>query len=241
MMFATLFVLQSTTQLLPQFVQQILPYDATKAGLILMPGGFVIMALMPLVGFLVRKVQPKYLIAFGFIIIGGAMANLGGIVPDISFRALVFARIFQAAGFAFLFVPISTLAYSKLPKGKSNNASALINLMRNLGGSVGISLATTLLARRSQIHQEHLVSNLTPTSPMFQGRLHAITQRLMTHGLDSVTAGKQALANIYRAVDTQANMLSYLDIFMVLMFCSFFAALLTIFLKRIDPSKAQAH
>ncbi|HEX3797124.1 MAG TPA: DHA2 family efflux MFS transporter permease subunit [Verrucomicrobiae bacterium] len=241
MMFATLFVLQSTTQLLPQFVQEILPYNATKAGLILMPGGFIIMALMPVVGFLVRKVQPKYLIAFGFIIIGFAMANLGGIETGVSFRVLAIARVFQAAGLAFLFVPINTLAYSRLPKGKSNNASALINLMRNLGGSVGISLATTLLARRSQTHQERLISNLTPTSLAFQTRLHFITQRLIAHGMDSVTASKQALANLYRVVNTQASMLSYLDIFAVLMFCSFFAAFLTLFLKRMDLSKAQTH
>jgi DHA2 family multidrug resistance protein len=237
MMFVTMFILLSTTQLIPQFVQEILPYNATKAGLTLMPGGFVIMALMPLVGFLVRKVQPKYLIAFGFIVTSFAMNHLGGFVPGISFRSVALARVFQAIGLAFLFVPINTLAYSDLPKGKSNNASALINLMRNLGGSVGISLATTLLARRSQVHQVRLVANLTPDSTAFQARLHSLTTRFTTHGFNSSPPRTQALATIYRSVQTQASMLSYLDIFMVLMFCTIIAAALTFFLKKSDLSK----
>jgi DHA2 family multidrug resistance protein len=241
MMFATLFILQSTTQMLPQFVQQILPYDATHAGLTLMPGGFVIMAFMPLVGFLVRKVQPKYLIAFGFLILAAAMENLAGFESAVSFKAIALARVFQAAGFAFLFVPIQTLAYSNLPQEKSNNASALINLMRNLGGSVGISVATTLLARRSQIHQDRLVSHLTPTALQFQSHLHQLILRFESFGVDSVTAMKRATAVVAHEMQTQAAMLAYLDIFMVLMFGSLLAAALTLFLKKMDLSKASAH
>jgi DHA2 family multidrug resistance protein len=238
MMFSTLFLLQSTTQLLPQFVQQVLPYDATKAGLVLMPGGFMIMALMPLVGFLVRKVQPKYLIAFGFFLTGLALYHLADFVPDISFKAVALSRVFQAAGLGFLFVPINTLAYSNLPKGKSNNASALINLMRNLGGSVGISAGTTLLARRSQTHQERLVAHVTPTSIQFHGELQKLTSRWVAHGADSVTAGKRALAMLYQTVQIQTAVLSYLDIFIVLMFFSFGACGLCFFLKRIELGKA---
>jgi len=240
MMFFTLFLLQSTTQLLPQFVQEILGYDATKAGLTLMAGGFVIMALMPVVGGLVRKVQPKYLIAFGFFVMGLAMRHLAGFAPVVSFRAVAVARMFQAAGLAFLFVPINTLAYANLPPGKSNNASALINLMRNLGGSVGISLSTTLLARRGQVHQDRVVSSLTPTAIPFQTQLRSLTHRWMAQGFDSVTAAKRAMATIYHGVQTQAAVLSYLDIFTVLMFFSFGAIALSLFLRRISPGKAPA-
>jgi DHA2 family multidrug resistance protein len=241
MMFVTLFILQSTTQILPQFVQDILPYDATNAGLTLMPGGFALMALMPLVGFLVRKVQPKYLIGFGFIILALALNHLSGFESGVSFRAIALARVFQAAGFAFLFVPIQTLAYSNLPPEKSNNASALINLMRNLGGSVGISLATTLLARRSQVHQDRLVSHLTPTALAFQAHLQALVSRFEAYGADSVTAVTRATAVVTREMQTQAAMLSYLDIFVVLMFGSLLAACLTPFLKKINLAKASAH
>jgi len=241
MMFATLFVLQSTTQILPQFVQQILPYDATHAGLTLMGGGFFLMALMPLAGFLVKRIQPKYLIAVGFLLLAAALNNLANFDTAVSFKTVTLARVFQAAGFAFLFVPIQTLAYADVPPEKSNNASALINLMRNLGGSVGISVATTLLARRSQVHQDRLVSHLTPTALQFQSQLHQLVSRFESYGFDSVTAMRRALAVIAKTMQTQAAMLAYLDIFAVLMFGSLAAAVLTLFLKKIKLGEAKAH
>jgi DHA2 family multidrug resistance protein len=234
MMFATLFVLQSTTQLLPQLVQDVLSYNATKAGLILMPGGFTIMLLMPLVGFLVRKVQPKFLIFFGFILSLMALYHLSGFDTEISFRSLAIARVFQAAGLAFLFVPINTLAYANLPPAKSNNASALINLMRNLGGSVGISVGATSLSRRSQIHQNDLVASLAPTSIPFQRHLHTLTQRFAAHGSGPVEAHNRALTSIMGEVQKQAAMLSYLDVFVILMLACLVAAAMCVFLKTVD-------
>lgn len=240
MMFCTLFVLLSTTQLLPQFVQQLLPYDATDAGLILMPGGLVMMALMPIAGFLVHKVQPKYLICFGFLISAMALYHLASFNTLVSFKYIAVARIFQSCGFAFLFVPIQTLAYSDLPSGKSNNASALINLMRNLGGSVGISVGATLLARRSQIHQDRLVSHLTANSYAFQHGLHNLVQRFISHGVAPNEAKTRALAVINHQVQSQSAMLSYLDAFVVLLIACLIAAALTSLLKEIDLSKAEA-
>ncbi|HEY1663540.1 MAG TPA: DHA2 family efflux MFS transporter permease subunit [Verrucomicrobiae bacterium] len=241
MMFSTLFILLSTTQLLPQFVQRILPYDATKAGLILMPGGLVMMAMMPIAGVLVRKVQPKYLIFFGFIICALALFHLSFFMPDMSFGTIVMGRIFQTIGFAFLFVPIQTLAYSGLPPEKSSRASALINVMRNLGGSVGISFGQTMITRHSQAHQNMLVMHLTPTAVAFQTQLQHLGQRFTDFGADSVGAGQKALAVVSQAVQRQAETLSYLDVFMVLMCGSIVAAFMTLFLKRMDLSKASAH
>src|SRR5205085_5646919 len=114
-----MFILLATTQLLPQFVQQLLPYNATKAGLILMPGGFLVMLLMPAVGFMVRKVQPKYMIGFGFLITTLALYHLSGFNTTVSFKQIALARMFQAVGLAFLFVPINVLAYADLLEGKS--------------------------------------------------------------------------------------------------------------------------
>jgi len=241
MMFSTLFILMSTTQILPQFVQQILPYDATHAGLTLMPGGLVIMALMPLVGFLVRKIQPKYLIAFGFLVMALALNDFGNFYGAISFQTIALARVFQGFGFAFLFVPIQTLALSDVPAGKSNNASALINLMRNLGGSVGISVATTCLARRSQVHQDRLAAHLTPTAIRYQAHVHSLAQRFSAHGADTFTAAGRALATMGAEMQTQAALLAYLDIFALLMFGSLFACLLTCFLKKVKPGRKPAH
>jgi DHA2 family multidrug resistance protein len=240
MMFSTMFVLLATTQLLPQFVQQLLAYDATTAGLILMPGGFTIMALMPLAGFLVHKIQPKYLITFGFILVALGLYHFSGFNMAVSFKVIVLARVFQVIGLPFLFVPIQTLAYSDLPEGKSNNASALINLMRNLGGSVGISVGTTLLARRSQIHQDRLVSHLTATAVQFQHELQSLTQRFAHQGAGPVTAVKRATAAIMDQVQSQAVMLAYLDTIVVLMLGCLVAAAFSALLKNMDLSKAQA-
>jgi DHA2 family multidrug resistance protein len=198
------------------------------------------MALMPVAGFLVKKVQPKYLICFGLLVSSFSLYHLSGMEPGASFRVLAVARIFQACGFAFLFVPINTLAYSDLPKGKSNNASALINLMRNLGGSVGISMATTLLQRRSQIHQDRLVAHLTATSLQFQQRLHSLTQRFHTFGAGAVEDSRRATAAIMATVQKQAAMLSYLDVFVVLLLGALIVAALTVFLKDIKLGETEA-
>jgi DHA2 family multidrug resistance protein len=133
------------------------------------------------------------------------------------------------------------MAYSDLPPGKSNNASALINLMRNLGGSVGISLGATMLARRSQMHQDRLVSWLSPTSVPFHARLHSLAQHFASQGADQVTAGTRALASVSASMQLQAVTLSYLDVFKVLMFFSLAAAGLTFFLKKAKLGQASAH
>jgi DHA2 family multidrug resistance protein len=240
MMFALGFILLASTQLLPQFVQQLLGYDATKAGLLLMPGGFFIMALMPLVGFLVRKVQPKWLIAFGFLVSAGALWHLAGFTTTLSFGHIAWARLYQAGGLAFLFVPINTLAYANLPRGKSNAASAMINFMRNLGGSVGISIATTLLVRRAQTHQTYLGAHLQSTTPAFQDAVHHAAQRFFHLGLDPLAASHRALAVLGQQLQQQAIMLAYLDIFRVLIVACLCTLVTTFFLRRIDLSKAQA-
>jgi hypothetical protein len=172
-MFALGFVLFGTTQLLPQLVQSLLGYTATIAGLVLTPGGFVIMVLMPVVGFLVGKVQPRTLIALGLLIEAFALYHMSQLSLQMVYSDVVWARIIQASGLAFVFVPITTVAYVGLPPGKNNNASALINLMRNMGGSFGISLAQTWLARRTQFHQARLVGHFTPYNSQYQGALQS--------------------------------------------------------------------
>ena len=215
-MFATFFVLLGTTQLLPQFTQESLGYDATKAGLTLMPGGFVIMMLMPFVGRLVNVIQPKYLICFGMLVMGMAMEHLTSLDLQVSFKAIALARCFQTVGMAFLFVPVNTAAYIGLPKGKNNNASALINLMRNLGGSVGVSVATTMLARRGQFHQSRLVGNVAASNPAYLAALHNLTGTLTHAGAAVAAAPQMAMAMIYNTVQDQASILSYMDVFQVL-------------------------
>src|SRR5262249_37489236 len=140
-------VLLGATLLIPQFAQVQLGYTAEKAGELLSPGGFAILVLMPLVGFLVSRIDARYLIGFGFLITAFALFHMTNLDLQIDFRTAMLWRIYQAVGIAFVFVPINTMAYTDMPREASNQVSALTNLMRNVGGSIGISAVTTLLAR----------------------------------------------------------------------------------------------
>jgi DHA2 family multidrug resistance protein len=224
-MFLLGIVLFGTTQLIPQMTQDLFGYDATQAGLTLSPGGFVVFACMPLVGFLVNKIQPKYLIIFGFLSTGIALWLWTNLYTEVSFRILVEARCIQAVGLGFLFVPLNTIAYSGLPPGKSNDASALINLMRNLGGSVGISIVQTMLARRSQFHQARLVETITNGNPIYYQ---------VTHGSGN---GHATVSQIFATITQQAEMLSFIDIFHVLSVAAFCSIPIVFFMKRIEPDE----
>jgi DHA2 family multidrug resistance protein len=234
-MFAVFFILLATTQLLPQLVQQLFHYNATKAGLILMPGGFFIMALMPLVGFLVNKVQPKWLIVFGLLVEAGSMEYMTHLDLQASFWTIAWARVFQAGGLAFLFVPINTIAYIGLPPGKSNNASALINSLRNLGGSVGISFVTTMLARRSQFHQNRLVDRVSDYSLSYRGAIGHAATNFLHHAAALPDATRQAAGSIYQTLQGQAIMLSYIDVFRMLAYGALAGIVLAVFLKKMKP------
>jgi DHA2 family multidrug resistance protein len=229
-MFMLGIVLFGTTQLIPQMTQDLFSYDATQAGLTLSPGGLVVFACMPLVGFLVNRVQPKYLIMFGFLTTGLALWSWTGLYTEVSFRVLVEARMVQAVGLGFLFVPLNTIAYSGLPPGKSNDASALINLMRNLGGSVGISIVQTMLSRRSQFHQARLIEGMTNDNPIFYQ---------VTHGTGN---GHATISAIFATITQQAEMLSFIDIFHVLSVAAFGSIPIVFFMKKLKPGeKGEGH
>jgi DHA2 family multidrug resistance protein len=222
-MFFVGIVLFATTQLIPELTQSLFGYDATNAGLTLSPGGLFVFAMMPVAGFLVSRVQPKYLIMFGFFITGCALWYWTNLDLRASFRVLVECRIMQAAGLAFLFVPINTIAYSGLPPGRSNDASALINLMRNYGGSVGVSIVQTMIDRRSQFHQTRLVETITNVNPILYQQTHGPMHR--------------SIGNIYADIGAQSEMLAFLDIFKVLSILAFCGILFCFFLKRIEPGE----
>lgn len=229
LMFSVGFILTSTTQLLPQFVQQLLGYDATQAGLTLMGGGFTLMLMMPIAGQLAGRVQPKYLLTVGILGTATAMYNLSRINSGVPFSTMAFARIYQCIWLPLFFIPLNTIAYSDLPPGKSNNASALLNLSRNLGGGIGISLVITMLARRSQFHLERLTSHLTPFDRPFQHQLQSLTH---SFGGNS-TAHRQALGVIYNLANQQAAMLSYVEVFFITSIACLPIAALTLFVKRL--------
>src|SRR5260370_1089443 len=167
LMFMLGFALLGSTLLLPLFSQTLLGYTAEEAGLALMPGGFTIIVLLPLVGFLLSRYSPRWLLVFGLVVLSTSLLHMTVLDLAIHFKTLAIARMLQAAGLAFLFVPINTAAYAFLPREKNNAASGLMNLARNIGGSVGISLVTTMLDRRSQTHLNYLSSHISSSNPAF--------------------------------------------------------------------------
>jgi DHA2 family multidrug resistance protein len=216
LMFMVGFALLSSTVLIPQFLQSLLGYTAQEAGLALMPGGFAILLAMPLVGFLLGRTDPRRLLLFGLPMLSFALFHMTRFDTSVDFRTVATARVFQAIGLAFLFVPINTAAYGFIPKGKNNAASGLINLSRNIGGSVGISFVTTMLARRAQVHQTNLVEHVNSGNGTLQATLHAATNTLIGHGSSAHEATRQAYGLVAARVDQQATMLAYIDNFWML-------------------------
>jgi DHA2 family multidrug resistance protein len=181
-----------------------------------MPGGFTIMVAMPIVGFLLSRYSPRYLMMFGLSMLSFSLFHMTTFDLGADFRTLTIARMYQALGLAFLFVPINTTAYSSLPREKNNAASGLMNLARNIGGSVGISVVTTLLARRAQFHQVRLTENLSATNPQFQSTLRGLTGTFSGGGAGPGTAQQHAYAMIQANVIQQSTMLAYIDNFWLL-------------------------
>jgi DHA2 family multidrug resistance protein len=241
LMFALGFILFGTTQLLPQMVQSLYGYTATLAGLVITPGAFAVILMMPAVGYLVNKVQPRWLVGTGMFVEFIAMWHMSHLSAEAAFGDLMWARIYQAAGIAFLFVPITTASYAGIPANQSNQASAMINLMRNLGGSFGISIAQTWLARRQQFHQTRLVSHLTATSPQHAQWLAHAAETLRHGGASTGAAMKGATAILNKTMAQQAEMLSYVDIFRLMAWCALAAMPLVMFLRKVQPGKAQMH
>src|SRR5208283_2573148 len=182
LMFMLGFALLGSTLLLPLFSQTLLGYSAQQAGFALMPGGFMIIILLPLVGFLLSRYTPRWLLLFGLVVLSASLFHMTTFNLEMDFRSVAEARVVQAVGMAFLFVPINTAAYAFLPREKNNAASGLMNLARNIGGSVGISLVTTMLDRRSQVHQSDLSHNLSAGNPAFRSMLSGATQAMRAHG-----------------------------------------------------------
>ena len=216
LMFMVGFALLSSTVLLPQFSQELLGYTAQRAGLALMPGGFAIILCMPLVGYLLGHTDARRLLLFGLAMVSFSLIHMTNFDTSIDFRTLATARVFQAMGLAFLFVPINTAAYAFIPPGKNNAASGLINLARNIGGSVGISFVTTMLARRAQVHQNNLTARLNSGNGQFQAAITNTTHMLITHGSSPSEAARQAYGIIAFNLNRQATMLAYVDNFWIL-------------------------
>ena len=181
-------ILFGTTQLTPQLLQQDFGYTATWAGFSLMPGGFAAMLMMFAAGQASRFIQPRYMMAGALLSISAALYHFTDLSPDTDFWWFAWARVFQMAGIPLLFLTITSYSYVGLPWGKSGQASALINVARNLGGSMGISAAQTLLARREQFHQSRLAESFSPSSLSYAHTLKVASAYFTQHGTSAAEA-----------------------------------------------------
>jgi DHA2 family multidrug resistance protein len=231
-----------TTVLLPQYVQVWMGWSAQQAGEALSPGGLVVIALLPLVGRLVSKVDARWLIAFGFAVLSASLFHMvHTLYPGIDFRTAILMRMYQSVGLAFLFVPINTIAYAGQPPEKSNAVSGIVNLSRNMGGDIGIAFVTTLIARRSQFHQARLAEGITAGSPTLLGRLATAAQALQHAGSTSADAARQATGALYRTLTQQAQTLAYLDALWVLSWFTLAMVPLVFVTRRVRGGRMGGH
>ncbi len=212
MMFVLGMVLFGTTVLIPQFLQVLLGYTAEQAGKALSMGAIVLIFMMPLVGQLVSRVDPRALVAIGFLATSAALYHMTTINLGIDFHTAAMMRVYQTMGLAFIFIPINTLSYVGMPPNKSNQISGITNLSRNIGGSIGISLLSTFLLRLSQKHQVYLTAHARIDDPAFSRMVSAIGGNFASQGMPPNVATQQAYLTISRMITAQATTLAYIDI-----------------------------
>jgi DHA2 family multidrug resistance protein len=215
-MFFLGFVLYASTVLIPQMLQELLGYTAQLSGMALSPGGAVIMCMMPVVGMLVSRVDTRILTTFGCMVSASALFVMAGWDLQLDYRHAVTARMLQSFGLAFLFIPINVAAFAYVPREKMNMGTGIINLARNIGASVGIATVTTMLQRRTQVHQSQLMEHVNGLSAAYHNMLTATQLRLVSAGSGLSQAGAQAHGMVYNMVQRQAVMLAFVDNFKML-------------------------
>ncbi len=229
------FILYSSAVVIPQFAQQVLGYTATLAGLILSPGGFVIILLIPIVTRILPKLPTRYLITFGFTLMGFALLYSSRLVPNMTFYHMATIRASQTIGLAFMFVPISTIAYSSLPRELNGDAAALYTMFRNVAGSVGISTATALITSRTQAREAYMSRWLTPLNQPYNTLVQQDQAALLSMGHPASTTQSTAVGLIYQTFHTQAAVLAYSDVFMNCAIAAFLIVPFTFLFSNYKP------
>ncbi len=210
---ATGALLYGSSVLVPNFAQQVLGYPALDSGFILSPGGVAVIVLIPVVTAAMKFVQTRYIIMFGFAFMGCALFYSSRIAPNIDFRTLVIMRTLQTAALAFLFVPISTVAYLTLPDKYRSDGSALFSMFRNVFGSIGISLSTAAVTERGQADQAHLSAFMTPLRQGYTMLIQETEQTLRSLGRAASAVHQEAVAHTYQTYLKQAQVLAYSNVY----------------------------
>jgi DHA2 family multidrug resistance protein len=215
-MFFVFFGLFGSIVLLPVYLQTLMGYTSFLAGLALGPGGISTMIAMPIAGVLINKVNPKAILAFGIMIAAYSVHLMSQFNLFADFSAVLWPRVFLGVGMGFIFIPLTTLTMAGMRKEEMGNATAIFNLLRNLGGSFGVAFITTVLARRAQFHQARLIEHLTPFDRNLQQAMPQISELLRQKGFPSPLLDQGSLGVIQGELLRQAAMLSFNDAFYLL-------------------------
>jgi DHA2 family multidrug resistance protein len=216
LMSAVGFCLYASLVLLPQYLETLLNYPSLQAGLALSPRGLGSFALTFIIGAIAARIDVRKLLVTGFLVGAATMFMLSGLNLNAGYWDIFWPQVMQGGAMACMFIPLSAAAMSHIRREKMGNAASIFNLMRNIGGSVGIAVMTTLLARRQQFHQTRLVEHIRPGQPHVEALLHQFTRFFALKGSDPVTASRQAYGAIFGMVQQQAAMLSFVEAFKVM-------------------------
>ena len=227
------FVLYGSLLLLPIYLQTLLNYPALTSGLALSPRGIGALVGTPIVGILTGKRDPRKILAFGLAIGGFTMFQLSHLNLNAGYWDIFWPQVLQGVGLSCTFIPLATASVSLIPKHKMSNATALFNLMRNIGGSFGVALMTTFVARRSQFHQNRLIEKISIFDLHTQQTLQQLKLWFMSRGSDAFTANRQALGALYGEVQRHASMLAFVEAFWVL--CVIFWAVIPLVMLLNNP------
>jgi DHA2 family multidrug resistance protein len=229
-------VLFGSTVLITQYLQVLLGYTAERAGMVLSPAGFIMMAMMAVAGRTVGKMDPRLMVCLAYIGTAIGVYNLTQLDLTTSFAHVTELRMLQVIALPFIFIPISTLNYVGVPATKTNQISSLSNFARNLGGSAGTALLTTYIARSSQVHQVQLAANVIPGSVRYNLFTDHMRNMFIQGGMTPSQAAQSAVGEAYQMMVRQATMLSYKNAFAILA-----AAVLVLsplpFLMRLPPKR----
>ncbi|WP_338026684.1 DHA2 family efflux MFS transporter permease subunit [Acidisarcina polymorpha] len=236
------FVLFGSTTMIPELLQSLYGYTATDAGLVLGPGAAVITVLAPMVAILTQKgkVKPRWLIAFSFAVVSASMFYYSSFTLQTDYFHFALARALQGFGYAFLFVPVSVLAYSYLPPAKNNKGSSLTNLFRNWGGSFGVAFITTVHERRTDLNSDRLSRTADSASPLFHARIDALTKSFEHLGFSHANASQHAQGMLYNQLNQQASMLGYMDCFRMMAVFSLIGIPLAFMTRSFRPGGGSA-
>jgi len=207
------FVLYGSMLLLPIFLQTLLGYPALNAGIAMAPRGLGSFLMMPLVGTVLGKFDPRKVLGVGLVGASWSLFALSKLNLQAGYWDIFWPQFIQGACLALLFVPLTTATMDPIPKEEMGNATSMFNLMRNIGGSVGIASGTTFLFRAQQFHTHLLGAKVTPYNPAVQVYAHGIQGAMMAHGADPSTAARQSYVAIWGIVQRQAAMAAFIDTF----------------------------